>query len=128
MQGGAQQVSLGPTCVTGSAIHEIGHTIGLWHEQSRKDRDLFVKINWQNIKSGMSAQFNQHLEDGQDAGAYDYGSIMHYPRDAFSANGQDTITPIAPGAQIGQRGGLSAGDIEGVRLMYPGCDASESRE
>ena len=25
---------------------------------------------------------------------YDYGSIMHYPRDAFSIDGTDTITPI----------------------------------
>jgi len=121
MQGGQQTISLGAGCSTGNAIHEIGHTVGLWHEQSREDRDLFVTINWQNIQAGMAAQFNQHITDGDDLGTYDYGSIMHYPRTAFSANGQDTITPSDPNAQIGQRNGLSPGDIAAVQAMYPAC-------
>lgn len=121
MRGGRQTISLGAGCSLGNAIHEIGHTVGLWHEQSREDRDQFVTINWQNIVAGMESQFAQHIADGDDLGPYDYGSIMHYPRTAFSRNGLDTITPVDAAAQIGQRDGLSAGDIGAVRQMYPTC-------
>jgi hypothetical protein len=51
---------------------------------------------------------------------------MHYPRAAFSSNGQDTIVPTQEGAQIGQRNGLSAGDIAAVKWMYPALEPSQT--
>lgn len=101
----------GSGCTTGNAIHEIGHTVGLWHEQSREDRDAFVTIHWDKIQPGYEHNFDQHITDGDDIGAYDYGSIMHYPRNAFTVDGSDTITPLVATATIGQRTALSAGDI-----------------
>ena len=56
----------------------------MWHEQSREDRDRFVKINWQNIQAGREHNFNQHMSDGDDIGAYDYQSIMHYGSNYFA--------------------------------------------
>ncbi len=118
MQGGRQELGLAGGCGTGSTIHEFGHAFGLWHEQSREDRDSYVTIHWENIESGKSHNFNQHIADGDDIGGYDYDSIMHYGRTAFSKNLQDTITPKQAGASIGQRSGLSAGDIAAVHHIY----------
>ncbi len=117
MRGNEQFVNLASTCTKGNVTHEIGHAVGLWHEQSREDRDAFVTIHWTKIKPSHVSNFSQHIADGDDIGAYDYGSIMHYPRDAFSVDGSDTITPVKSGVQIGQRTALSAGDIAAANTL-----------
>ena len=76
-----------------------------------------MTVNYANIISGREHNFDRHIADGDDVGDYDYGSIMHYHRTAFTKNGQDTITPPA-GVTIGQRNGLSTGDIQAVVYMY----------
>lgn len=120
-QGGRQDILIGG-CSQGSAAHEILHAAGLWHEQSREDRDNYITINWGNIYDGKSHNFNKHVSDGIDIGSYDYGSIMHYGKTAFSKNNSNTIDiKIPPGTAntvIGQRTGLSTKDRAAVNYLY----------
>jgi len=117
--GGRQAINLSPRCTTMNTVHEIGHALGLWHEQSRADRGNYIRILWENIDEDHRFNFDQHFIDGKDIGEYDYQSIMHYGPYAFSKNGEKTIVPLIEGVEIGQRKGLSDRDIAAIKLMYP---------
>ncbi len=118
MVGGMQTVRVDDGCDSGTLIHEIGHVAGLWHEQSRPDRDNFVVVNDQAIEPRFLAQFAKLSLNTRDFGGYDYASIMHYASTAFSLTGSPTITTFPLGIPIGQRVGLSALDIDGVQRAY----------
>ncbi|KAF1727531.1 M12 family metallopeptidase [Pseudoxanthomonas japonensis] len=115
--GRAQTVTLREDATVETVMHEIGHALGLWHEHGRSDRDKHVQIHRQNILGGQGFQFDQVIKDGQDFGAYDVESIMHYDSLAFSVNSQHTIT-MKNGDPIPRNGQLSSGDIATVTAMY----------
>ncbi|MFC4792248.1 M12 family metallopeptidase [Hymenobacter endophyticus] len=121
MVGGRQYINLASGCSTGNTIHEIGHALGLFHEQTRNDRDTYVNILTQNIQSGYEHNFTKYGAQGisgTDYGALDFGSIMMYGSFSFSSNGQPTITKKDGSTFNIQRTGLSAGDKSGIDAMY----------
>ncbi|XP_076011944.1 high choriolytic enzyme 1-like [Genypterus blacodes] len=121
--GGRQVLSLNRRgCMYHGIIqHEINHALGFQHEQTRSDRDQYVRINWENINPQMAYNFHQQRTNNLNT-PYDYSSIMHYGRTAFSIQyGRDSITPIPdPNVQIGQRKGMSRMDITRINRLY-GC-------
>jgi hypothetical protein len=123
-QGGRQMLYLGDFCSLGNAIHELGHTIGLWHEHCRNDRDQHIAIALDKVKPSARFNFETRFEETVDLGSYDFESIMHYPVDAFAVvAGTTTIKPKASlpaGVKVGQRDHLSAGDIASIEQLYAG--------
>jgi hypothetical protein len=100
----------------------------MWHEQSRLDRDGSVTIRTENIEPGYENNFEKKTAGtARDLGRYDYLSIMHYGAYFFARKDSKgkyvgpTIVCKDASYQdrIGQRDGLSADDIAGMKAIYP---------
>jgi Astacin (Peptidase family M12A) len=117
--GDGQTVSIGPGCNSqGVIIHELLHAAGLFHEQSRDDRDNYVKIFWDNIQPSEKDNFEKAPWYSKDIGYYNFSSIMHYGCKDFAIDStKKTIESIGNFA-FGQRTGLSAGDVDAIKSMY----------
>ena len=45
----------------GIIMHELLHTLGFFHEQSRSDRDSYIVVNTNNIQTGKMENKTQSL-------------------------------------------------------------------
>ncbi|XP_026988825.1 low choriolytic enzyme-like [Tachysurus fulvidraco] len=119
-RGGRQVVSLQRNgCVFHHIVqHELLHALGFNHEQTRSDRDNHVRILLQNVINGQQHNFNKINTNNLNT-PYDYNSVMHYSRFAFSKNRQPTIIPIPDNnAPIGRATEMSRIDILRINRLY----------
>jgi len=128
-EGGMQQISLGRPqpgrghCIWKSTvIHEFMHAAGFWHEQSRQDRDQYIRVAMENVRTNMRHNFNKApARWSVDIGNYDYQSVMQYKSTAFSMNGEKTmIRRDGKTDELGQPtyGSFTKDDIYKLNKLY----------
>ncbi len=117
--GGEQTVGGSGSCTVATILHEMGHTVGLWHEQSRPDRNTYVSVNYGNLIKGSISNFNRIYDNAQTFGTlFDYASIMEYPAFSFSRNGGPAIESIPAGIPLSNQTGYTATDVDGIERLY----------
>ncbi|KAJ0058695.1 hypothetical protein NL108_000407, partial [Boleophthalmus pectinirostris] len=120
---GKQVLSIGTNCDRIATIeHEFLHALGFWHEQSRSDRDDYVQIMWDRISEGKGHNFNTYNDTTSSSLGvpYDYGSMMHYSKNAFRNGTEPTIVTKIPAFSdvIGQRMEFSDSDLLKLSRLY----------
>ncbi|KAM8868894.1 meprin A subunit beta-like [Spinachia spinachia] len=125
---GGQNLSIGTFCDQIAIVeHEFLHAFGFLHEQSRYDRDDHVTILFENIQAGKENNFDKVSNESSTTQGvpYDYLSVMHYNKNAFTKGTGQTIITKDPRVQdvIGQRREVSPSDVLELNLLY-GCNAT----
>jgi len=108
----------------GDVAHEVGHTLGLFHEHQRRDRNSKIKVNWMSIP--FTKWINYYTYDagfpnGQDYGPVDFDSIMMYGSYVGSycpEGGVPCMNERGSQNTWGWSDEFSAGDIYGMARRY----------
>ncbi|WP_439557720.1 M12 family metallopeptidase, partial [Dyadobacter sp.] len=119
--GGQQFITLGLGFSKGGVLHEICHTLGLFHEHTRDDRDQTITVNFQNIAPALQANFLTHKQSGSAGFGFDkmdLKSVMMMNSDYCSNNGQPSMTTKDGQPFTVQRTELSPNDIRCLTAMY----------
>ncbi|XP_055345766.1 zinc metalloproteinase nas-4-like [Paramacrobiotus metropolitanus] len=104
----------------------LSNALGLRNEFSRPDRDNFILVQPQNVKSEFRTldlfRKYQPSEVEYQNFPFDYLSITMYSQDRFAIEGTVAYNLINPGAFVGNLPRLSKGDCQGLTAHY-GCSS-----
>jgi len=120
MIGGTQTIGGSVNCTTTTIMHEMGHALGLFHEQSRADRNTYVNYMEQNIDKSNHGNFDIIGSSSVDSGLYNYASIMEYGPFSFNKDGvSPTLETIPAGMVLGTTlPQYTTGDLDGIMRLY----------
>ncbi|XP_053663299.1 astacin-like [Anopheles marshallii] len=119
-----------PACMenVGTPVHEMMHTLGFLHEQSRPDRDLYLDFYPENLRSEYQDPIFIEVNFGKYEGPYgtsynvpyNYKSVMHYSRLAGAASFMNPVlTNKKPFfGDFGSDAGLTEGDVKQLLARY----------
>ncbi len=127
--GGAQDISIqkgqASYYLKGIVIHEVCHALGLFHEQSRVDRDKYIDILWDNIEKDKIHNFQTYVArgiPGADIAEFNFLSIMMYGPTSFAKVvdnvPQPTICKKDGSSYSIQRSYLAQSDIAAIHAIY----------
>jgi hypothetical protein len=116
--GGEQLIWGSGSCTVPTLLHEMGHATGMWHEQSRPDRNNYVTVLFANMINAEDTNSAQQFDDMQAPTLYDWSSLMHYSAWQFTKNGAPTLESIPAGMPLTNNVGYSAGDIDAIKRLY----------
>nr|XP_022298271.1 protein SpAN-like [Crassostrea virginica] len=120
---GEQRLSLAdPGCITiATTIHEMGHALGMWHEQNRRDRNSYVVVYGDNIRGGGLNNINYKMMNTRDSHPYDISSVLQYNFGAFAVDrSQPTMRSKDPRLAFlaGKATGLMFYDAKDINHVY----------
>ena len=124
MVGNTQTIGGSINCTVTTILHEMGHALGLYHEQSRADRNAYVNFMEQNIDKPNEGNFDlipaNIASASVDAGLYNYASIMEYGPFSFDKDGvSPTLETIPAGMVLGTTmPQYTTGDLDGIMRLY----------
>ncbi|XP_059489033.1 zinc metalloproteinase nas-1-like [Neocloeon triangulifer] len=106
-------------------IHEFMHILGFHHEQIRYDRDLYIKVIWNNIQETTKFNFIKTSRLAMyPKYTYDFLSVMQYRLNSFTLTGSNTME-LMPGVNPGFNSSLigwsklmSTTDIARINSAY----------
>lgn len=110
-----QPINIREDCFRTRTIHhEMGHAVGLWHEQQRCDRNSFVTVT-----STDSTNYGRKCgAKWRDYRTYNYGSVMHYSPSSVMSIVSNPPAHRGDPTLAGQATQLNSGDIADIDTMY----------
>ena len=103
----------------GTIVHEICHALGMFHEQSRADRDTYINVHYGNIQPGKRSNFNKETRNYYIMGAFDFNSVMLYSSyNSFAIDYSKPTMTKKDGTAFYDNNGLSEWDRRFINTFY----------